>query len=154
MVMAFVNQAAPGIRHKIQACKEEHPEAVNKKVYNNWETLEDKQMRVMALENTKYTWNMAWTPLLFTAGDTDERKHQLRCLARGQGKVLHCGMTQAAERPKCLLQGKGYWVKECPQKVQTKGLWHRHDSHCVLASKSGSLSDNERWESDLLPSQE
>lgn len=124
MVMAFVNQAAPGIRHKIQKVDRLAEKSIQKLLTRKYTTTEKlwkiNKWGVMALENTKYTWNMAWTPLVFTAGDTDERKHQLRCLARGQGKVLHCGMPQAAERPKCLLQGKGYWVKECPPESTNK----------------------------------
>lgn len=78
--LSFVNQAVPDIRYKLRKIDRLAEKSIQKlltvaqKVYTNWETLEDKQMRVIAADNTKHTWNMAWTLLVFTAGNPEEKK--------------------------------------------------------------------------------
>lgn len=91
MVMDFINQATPNIRYKLQKIDGLADKsirellAVAQRVYNNQKSPEDKQRRTIVEENAKPTQNMARIPLATTVGDPDEKKCQLRCLAKGQG---------------------------------------------------------------------
>lgn len=65
MIMAFVNQAKPDIRHKLQKTEELADKTIQEllavaqnTVYNIQETSEDRQMRVIASDNAKQTQNM------------------------------------------------------------------------------------------------
>lgn len=95
MVTAFINHAMPDIKCKLQKIDEladksiQELFAVAQKVYNNQEKTDDKQKKAITSENTKQTRNMTGMLQAVTAGNPDERKHQLRCLARGQCKHSH-----------------------------------------------------------------
>lgn len=72
-------------------------------------------MRIKAAEKAKQTQNIARVLLVATAGNPDEKKHQLRHPARGQGKDPHSREYPTLKKDQCsYCKETGSWAKECP----------------------------------------
>ncbi|CAD7691788.1 unnamed protein product [Nyctereutes procyonoides] len=121
IIMAFVNQAAPDIKKKLQSVERLGEKSlqdlviVAERVYNNRERPEEQQTKL----SDRQTQNLAKILLATTMDDPQERRH-LKKLASGTGK--EDGPGPPRERPKlnknqcAYCKEEGHWVKSCPNK--------------------------------------
>ena len=122
IIMAFVNQAAPDIKKKLQRVERLGEKSlqdlviVAERVYNNRESPEEQQTKL----SDRQTRNLAKILLATTMDDPQERRRHLKKLASGTGK--EDGPGPHRERPKlnknqcAYCKEEGHWVKSCPNK--------------------------------------
>ena len=122
IIMAFVNQAAPDIKKKLQRVERLGEKSlqdlviVAERVYNNRESPEEQQTKL----SDRQTRNLAKILLATTMDDPQERRRHLKKLASGTGK--EDGPGPRREHPKlnktqyAYCKEEGHWVKSCPNK--------------------------------------
>ncbi|XP_054546762.1 uncharacterized protein LOC129145082 isoform X1 [Talpa occidentalis] len=123
VVMAFVNQAAPDIKQKLQRIDRLGEKSIRdlmevaEKVYNRRETPEQREDRirqeerkVRAAENARHTRDMARILFAVTQKDNPGKLHpSRRPSSTGTGRTL--------QRDQCAYcTQKGHWAKHCPKK--------------------------------------
>ena len=122
IIMAFVNQAAPDIKKKLQRVERLREKSlqdlviVAEQVYNSRKIPEEQQTKL----SDQQTRNLAKILLATTMDDPQERRRHLKKLALGTGK--EDGPGPHRERPKlnknqcAYCKEEGHWVKSCPNK--------------------------------------
>ena len=122
IIMAFVNQAAPDIKRKLQRVERLGEKSlqdliiVAERVYNNRESPEEQETKL----SDRQTRNLAKILLATTMDDPQEKRRHLKKLTSGTGKEDGPGPRQ--ERPKlnknqcAYCKEEGHWVKDCPNK--------------------------------------
>ncbi|CAD7676945.1 unnamed protein product [Nyctereutes procyonoides] len=120
IIMAFVNQATPDIKKKLQRVErlgeKSLQDLVAERVYNNRESLEEQQTKL----SDRQTQNLAKILLATTMDDPQERWRHLKKLASGTGK--EDGPSPPWENPnlnknQCTYcKEESHWVKSCPNK--------------------------------------
>jgi predicted component of type VI protein secretion system len=99
IILTFVNQSAPNIRHKLQKLDRlvdrslQELLAVAEKVYNHRETPEERQTRMTLEAGAKQTHQLAKILLASSVELPEDRAHQLRRLTADPGKRGPTGGT-------------------------------------------------------------
>jgi hypothetical protein len=127
VILTFVNQSAPDIRCKLQKLDRladrslQELLAVAEKVYNHWETPEERQTRMILEAGAKQTRQLAKILLASTVELPGDRACQLRRLTADSGKRGPTGGCPKLQKNQCAYCRKlGHWIKECPEKLPIK----------------------------------
>ena len=122
IITAFVNQAAPDSKRKLQSVERLGEKSlqdlviVAERVCNNRESPEEQQTKL----RDRQTRNLAKILLATTMDDPQERQRHLKKLVSGTGK--EDGPGRPWEHPKmnknqcAYCKEEGHWVKSCPNK--------------------------------------
>lgn len=96
--------------------------AVAEKVYNNRETIEERQLKVMNIATEKQARTMAKILLATTSVNSKEKHRQLRQLVADRRKRCILGEKTRLLRNQCAYWKKmGHWTRNCLEKPLAEG---------------------------------
>uniref|UniRef100_A0A673V210 CCHC-type domain-containing protein n=1 Tax=Suricata suricatta TaxID=37032 RepID=A0A673V210_SURSU len=124
VVMAFINQATPDIKKKLQKVERLGEKTLRdlvetaERVYNNRDSAEEKQVKAEKRQNR----DLARVLLALTANPED-RHHQLKKIAgrRGQGRDPERRRTPIGKNQCTCCKEEGHWLRACPRRKSFAG---------------------------------